>query len=663
MNAEPPRPDDGIAPSVQAPRRSLARRVLASFAVVVLAFVGTAVAGIVAQQQAAQDVASLSRGYLPLEIALARSRESQWTLVARLDWLLDDPRAAGATTKNWLQTIVRLRPNALAEARRAASGELGASTESATRQFAGEVILELDEIGRGFADASRAMPDLFAAIESGEPVRAAGAIRDQSAKERALAKRLDVLADRIGRRRDAVVVGTVARDRRAMAVSIGLALLSLAVAAIATRQVQVRLAPLGRLTGRARAIAAGDRSRVPEAELAGERRGEDEIGALSEAFGAMVENVVTRDAELRKLQRRLEDILDHLRASVVALSADGRIAFANPAADQLLGARAEHAFADAAPPLWRELRDDVERTAREGIEPPPHLGLAFAREGEAEPRVLDARVVPMRADEGERLALLVVDDVSEAAAARARALAAERLAAMGKMAAHVTHEIRNPLSSIGLNVELLEETIAAASADVSRLDEARGLLSAIAREVERLAEVSEEYLRVARMPKQREAAEWAVRAEPRDLGALLSDVLEFGRPELERARVNAKLVLPREPVVVSLDEQQLRKALGNLLRNAREAMEDGGTITVALALDGDTAVLELSDEGTGIPEALRSRIFDPFFTTKATGTGLGLPLTRQIIEAHGATITCSAVAPRGTRFSMRFPLAAPPARG
>jgi signal transduction histidine kinase len=255
--------------------------------------------------------------------------------------------------------------------------------------------------------------------------------------------------------------------------------------------------------------------------------------------------------------------------------------------------------------------------------------------------VLDVRVVSMQSGEG-RLALLVADDVSEAADARSRALQAERLAAIGKMAAHITHEIRNPLSSMQLNVELLEETL---GSDPGA--EAKRLLGAIVREVGRLADVSEEYLRVARLP--------SPRPDVVDLGALIHDVGAFARPELERARVTLDLHLPESAVLVPIDEAQVRQALVNLVRNAREAMEDGGRLTVALSSTDRSAVLDVIDEGPGIPEEVRLRIFDPFFTTKATGTGLGLPLTKQIVEAHGGTIACDAAEPHGTRFRLVFP--------
>jgi signal transduction histidine kinase/HAMP domain-containing protein len=612
-------------------RRPLARRVLWSFAVVVLAFAVTVGAGLRAQRQAARDVADLSTGYLPLETALARARAAQWTVAARLDRLLDDPRAAGIT-REWLQTVARGRPAVLAEARAAALEKLGESSDEGTRAFGRDVAKELDEIEKVLADASRGLPDLFGAIDS-DKARAEGLLRTLSAKERAAAERLDVLAGRIGDRRIALVAASAARDKRSLALSLGLALLSLVFAGVATRMVGRRLAPLGVLTERAQAIAAGDRSPLPADLIEGPR---DETRELAVAFGAMVEGVATRDADLLRLRRRQEDIVNHLRAAVVALRADGVVEAANPAARALIGVGEGDDLAVVAKELWELVRNDVGIAIERGVEPAVRPGVKLPK------AVLDLRVVSMQSGEG-RLALLVADDVSEAAEARQRALQAERLAAIGKMAAHITHEIRNPLSSMQLNVELLEETLRGERAS----EEATRLLSAIVREVGRLADVSEEYLRVARLPSPRPALV--------DLAALVRDVAAFAKPELDRARVALSVRAPSSPLTVPIDEAQVRQALVNMVRNAREAMEDGGTITLAVTAVDDAAVLEVIDEGPGIPEDVRARIFDPFFTTKATGTGLGLPLTKQIVEAHGGSIACEAAEPRGTRFRLTFP--------
>ena len=248
-------------------------------------------------------------------------------------------------------------------------------------------------------------------------------------------------------------------------------------------------------------------------------------------------------------------------------------------------------------------------------------------------------------DEIGQLATAFERMVGAVGRAQSRAVANERLAAIGKMAAHVTHEIRNPLSSIGLNIELLEEELA--EGQVS--GEAKNLLGAITREVQRLELLSEEYLRVARLPQPRMEAD--------DLASTVRDIVSFAKPEMDRAGLELRLDIADEVPPALFDEGQIRQAILNMMRNAREAMADGGHIDVSLRAEGMSVVVGVDDRGAGIPEDVRSRIFDPFFSTKGEGTGLGLAITRQIVEAHGGSIACEARAGGGTSFRILLPIA------
>ncbi len=242
-------------------------------------------------------------------------------------------------------------------------------------------------------------------------------------------------------------------------------------------------------------------------------------------------------------------------------------------------------------------------------------------------------------DEIGELAATFESMVAAIAKANDARLQAERLAAVGRMAAHVTHEIRNPLSSIGLNLEMLEEELVLAEVSA----EPRQLLQAIRREVDHLEALSEEYLRLARPQKPR--------LDTEALPEIIRELSSFVRPELEKAGVRLVLDLNDEIDDVRLDEQQIRQAIGNLMRNAREAMSKGGQLTIALhEASNEQIELTVEDTGPGIPDEIRKSIFDPFFTTKNRGTGLGLAFTRQVIESHKGTIVCEALEPHGTRF-------------
>jgi signal transduction histidine kinase len=254
-----------------------------------------------------------------------------------------------------------------------------------------------------------------------------------------------------------------------------------------------------------------------------------------------------------------------------------------------------------------------------------------------------------RGEYQQRLEVSADDEIGELARAFNRMVEAlaqreqelirsERLAATGRIAAQITHEIRNPLSSIGLNAELLEDELGGSA-------EAGRLLRSIQREVDRLTEITEQYLRFARLPQPK--------LEPEDLGIIARSLAEFAREECARQRVELAVELAPAPALA--DENQMRQALLNLLRNAREAMPDGGQLRVSSGVDDGTAWVRVHDSGPGIPAPDRARIFEPFFTTKEGGTGLGLALTRQIVSGHGGRIDIEGEPGQGTTFVVRLP--------
>lgn len=258
---------------------------------------------------------------------------------------------------------------------------------------------------------------------------------------------------------------------------------------------------------------------------------------------------------------------------------------------------------------------------------------------------LSARAPLATGDELGELSVTFERMVGAIAEAREKLLASERLAAIGKMAAHVTHEVRNPLSSIALNLELLEDELPEGSG------EARALLKAIGQEVGRLGALSNQYLSMARGK--------APELEPASVPLVVGAAVEFMRRDLERGEVTVHVESAAELPTVPLDPAQIRQALFNLLRNAREAMPSGGTVWVRSKLDADSVCIEVDDDGPGVPPERVESLFDPFFTTKDHGTGLGLAVTRQIIVAHGGRLDYAPRPGGGSRFSLRLPLEPP----
>ena len=221
----------------------------------------------------------------------------------------------------------------------------------------------------------------------------------------------------------------------------------------------------------------------------------------------------------------------------------------------------------------------------------------------------------------------------------------ERLATIGRMSAEMAHQVRNPLSAISLNLEMLEDDIAPAW-DASR-PEASKLIAAIHHEIDNLVEVTESYLNFAKLPP----FKW----EQASLNRMVEEILVLARPQIERADIKASQGLAEDLPRARVDRRQLKFAVMNLVSNALEAMSPGGRLRVATRTNGDHIEMAVSDTGLGIRAADMPKIFEPFFTTKQGGTGLGLSLVRRIVESHGGRIHCRSIHRVGTTFTISLP--------
>ena len=272
-------------------------------------------------------------------------------------------------------------------------------------------------------------------------------------------------------------------------------------------------------------------------------------------------------------------------------------------------------------------------------------------------RVRSGDEIGQLAREFNKMAAALLARDAELAEQRKELLRADRLATIGKLAAQITHEVRNPLLSIGLNAEMLEEELEEAGAD----EEARELLESIVAEVQRLKAITGEYLRFARLPRPE--------LQVCDVGAVVDQLLSFlqrevaaGGVTVDAAGVAAAAAGAVAPI--HADPDQLRQAVLNLLRNAVEALGEIHTerklqVSVEAGGEGDAAhvTVTVADNGPGIPPEILESVFEPFVTGKAGGTGLGLALTQQFVHEHGGRIDAEVpgLDGRGARFVVRLP--------
>jgi PAS domain S-box-containing protein len=355
----------------------------------------------------------------------------------------------------------------------------------------------------------------------------------------------------------------------------------------------------------------------------------------------------------RHLQQ-LESIVNDSADVIFTLDTENRFRSWNRAAEQVFGWRAEEVLGkhlslivpvdlvrggelmriEEQMRLEGHYYIETQRLAKDGRRVPVEVTVSLLRDPQGNPMGRSA----------------ILRDITDRKRLEDEKLQAERLAVIGTMAARLAHEIRNPLSSITLNIDLVRDEIDTLTKDNPTAGtESRALLQSLASEVRRIQRVTEDYLKFARLPKpNRESVR---------LNDVLSQGLEFMASLFKATKVTVEAQLDPELPPLPGDESQLWQAILNLVRNALEAMPDGGTLTVRTEHDTARVQLTIGDTGKGISAADQQQLFKPFFSTKSGGTGLGLPLTQQIIVEHGGTIRCESDGRHGTRFVIELPFA------
>ncbi|MBW1644799.1 MAG: PAS domain-containing protein [Deltaproteobacteria bacterium] len=238
-------------------------------------------------------------------------------------------------------------------------------------------------------------------------------------------------------------------------------------------------------------------------------------------------------------------------------------------------------------------------------------------------------------------------DISENAGLFAEISRLKSLAAMGRYASELTHEIRNPLNSIEIQMTLLQRLVADLPPAVR--EPVNGIVEVVRQENRRLNSLAGEFLQV------KKARELVI--SPVAVDDLLRQILELVADELAASRIEVELVTADRQLTVRGDRDKLHQAFLNLVKNSLEALggREGGRLRVGIAAGEGEAVITFADNGPGIPYGDQPKIFNLFYTTKSSGTGIGLYLCRDIIEAHGGTISFVSDG-EGTTFTVKLPL-------
>lgn len=245
-----------------------------------------------------------------------------------------------------------------------------------------------------------------------------------------------------------------------------------------------------------------------------------------------------------------------------------------------------------------------------------------------------------------RLNAELTGTVSRLQATQRELLEAERMATVGRLSLKVAHEVRNPISAIELNAELLQDIVQARAG--GEMDEARGLLVAIRDQVNTLDALTEEYLAFARFPRPH--------FEEESVNHLVQELADFVRPVATRQGLTIRVETDPAAPLLEIDRTLLRQAILNLVKNGQEALSRGGALTIATRWVTDAVMIEVSDTGPGIDPAVAGHLFEPFFTTKPQGTGLGLAIVRKVVDAHDGRIDAVSAPGRGATFRVTLPV-------
>ena len=342
----------------------------------------------------------------------------------------------------------------------------------------------------------------------------------------------------------------------------------------------------------------------------------------------------------------LEHAVENTNEAFVTIDENHKVLIFNKAAEKIFGySRDEVVGRDLgvimAPSCSRSHHEAVKRYVETRI--PTRIGhetdlLATRKNGEIFPASISFSVTEV---EGRLFFTGIVRDMTETRALQEKITRSERLAALGQLVAEITHEIKNPLMMIGgFARQLIRST---------ENENSLHKLNVMAAEVRRLEALLADLLDFY-LPKSNAFVSVDLRKILEEIQALIGE-------ECKKKGINLDFEVGESSLFVRGDAQRLKQVFLNLVKNGIEAMEEGGNMAIRATVSGRRVEVTVSDSGSGIPEKNRERIFSPFFTTKSYGTGLGLSVSRRIIEEHeGSSLSVSSAEGRGTTFTVIFPV-------
>lgn len=350
--------------------------------------------------------------------------------------------------------------------------------------------------------------------------------------------------------------------------------------------------------------------------------------------------------DLAQENENLEVVLDSMTDGVLAADTENRVILCNKAAERLLPLTDGDVYDKL---MWEVIADyDIAQFVHQSLERQESVeDKEFSLPGPGgNTRILAVSIMPLVQAGKVQGNILHLQDISEKRWREARLRRAENLASLTTLTAGVAHEIKNPLGSIGIHIQLIQRMLK--TQDNVSSQEVNSYLEVINEEVERLNKIVVDFLFAVR-PMDMNPSE-------SDLNSLLRDLIEFMQFELDQSGIEVSVVLDDHLPMILLDEKFIKQAVLNMVKNAMNAMESGGHLVLSTQVKGDEVMLRIIDDGVGMSPEVMGKIFEPYFTTKDFGSGIGLTLVYKIIKEHGGDITVVSQEGRGTTFTITFPI-------
>lgn len=350
---------------------------------------------------------------------------------------------------------------------------------------------------------------------------------------------------------------------------------------------------------------------------------------------------------LAKENELISVVLDSMSDGVVALDLEHKISLYNKSAERLLPFPLGSELYDRI--IWQVILDtEIAECIKTALEKEERLEerIFTIDTGGRSIKTLSISMLPLVGNGTIKGTIIHVEDVTEKKIREARLRRAESLASLTTLAAGVAHEIKNPLGSIGIHIQLIQKALNKnCDADLEAIQK---YLEVVNEEIERLNGIVMDFLFAVRPMD--------MNLEERDVNTLILELCDFVRYELEDAGIKLKIDLEDSLPNLSIDEKFFKQAFLNLVKNSMAAMPDGGTLKVSTKLRGDSVVISIKDYGVGISEENLTKVFEPFFTTKDFGSGLGLTLVYKIVKEHNGEINLKSKEGEGTEIIISLPV-------